>query len=109
MAEVFKIIECYALQRFVMTEKFPVKTKIGSTYYHFSPNPKEKNYKLIYKNEDGTFKRVLINLDHQEAYIKEDLKRLERDLDLNEYNVLSDGYDINQAIKYYSNLPNIEL
>lgn len=101
--EVIEIEDCYVLTRFVMVEKNPYRNGRFDakhwTYYN-----KEKHYKLIIKRlEDGTFKRFSFDIKDKQKYLVDDYDKLQKELELKKHNVLYDGYDLNQVIKYYEN------
>jgi hypothetical protein len=95
-----QIEDSYVLTKFVMFEKY-ILTSPRWSYKHWSTQIKEKHYKVITKkSEDGTVRFVKIDRDNINLWA--DFTKLQNELDLKKYNVLSDGYDLSQVIKYYS-------
>jgi len=102
--EDIQIEDSYTLTKFVMCEKYLQKSARWSKNFWSNQN-KEKNYKIIKKQSENGDVRF-VKFDTQKSYLWIDLEKLQKELELKKYNVLSDGDDLGQVIKYYSNYYN---
>lgn len=103
--EDIQIEDSYMLTKFVMCEKFLLnKSARWSKKYWINQN-QEKNYKIIKKQSENGDVRF-VKFDTQKSYLWIDLEKLQKELELKKYDVLSDGDDLGQVINYYSNYYN---
>ena len=102
--EDIQIEDSYTLTKFVMCEKHLNNNARWSKKFLSNQN-KEKNYKIIKKQSENGDVRF-VKFDTQKSYLWIDLEKLQKELELKKYDVLSDGDDLGQVIKYYSNYYN---
>lgn len=102
--EDIEIFDSFTITKFVMTEKY-LKNNYNWSL-KFWKNTKENQYKIIKKiRSDGSAN--FIKMSNKSDFIN-DVQKLQKELELKKYNIFYDGDDIDQVIKYYSNLPDVE-